>query len=143
LSNSAAVHNLLRLQKLNFVDVPETSICCESYKSLVKKISEVANINCQYQYEGVLTDLRTEILDTVTTYPGSFRSSKILTQICPNITELILYEVNGDLSNLAALKNFKTLEVSSGSYITSNLQVVLNVVGSRFSNLKLHRVIDV
>jgi hypothetical protein len=83
LSNSAAVSDgsvpkLLRLQKLNFVDVSKTSISCESYQVLLKNLPEIASINCQHQYEGVLNNLRTEILDTVTTYRGSFRSNEIL-----------------------------------------------------------------
>jgi hypothetical protein len=148
LSNSAAVcdgsvPHLLRLQKLNFVDVSKTFISCESYQALVKKFPEVANINCQHQNEGVLTDLGTEILDTVITYRGSFRSSEILTQICPNTTELILYEVNDDLSNLAALNNLESLGLFGGNCLTSNLRMDVRDIGRRLSDLHLNRFINV
>jgi hypothetical protein len=79
----ASVPHLLRLRKLKYVNIDNTSISCESYQALLQYLPKIANINCQHQYEGVLNNLGTDILDTVTTYRGSFRSSEILTQICP------------------------------------------------------------
>jgi hypothetical protein len=143
LSNSAAVHNLLRLQKLNFVDVSKTSISCESYQALLKKFPEVANIICQHQYEGVLNNLGTEILDTVTTYRGSFRSTEILTQICPNITELILYEVYDDHSNLASVCNLESFGLFGGNCLSSNLRMSVRDLGRSVSDLHLNRFINV
>jgi hypothetical protein len=139
----ASVPHLLRLRKLKYVNIDNTSISCESYQALLKKLPEIANINCSHPYEGILHNIGTERLDTVTKYRGSFRSTEILTQICPNITHLKLYKVNYDVSNLAALNNLKTLEVIRGNYITSNLQVVLNVAESRLTVLELERVKNV
>jgi hypothetical protein len=147
-SNSTAVTDgsvphLLRLRKLEYLNINNTCISCESYQALLKNLPEIANINCQDQYEGVLDNIGTESLDTVTKYRGSIRNTQILTQICPNITELKLYLVDYDLSNLAALNNLKTLEVYISNYITSNLQVLLNVAGSRLTSLELYRVQNV
>jgi hypothetical protein len=148
LSNSRAVTNisvshLLRLKELHYVNVSKTSIDCALYQVLLIKLPKIENINCQDSHENVLHDIATERLHTITSYRGRIINADILTQKCSNITSLILYQVNDDLSKLTALNSLKSLEVTGGDYETSNLSVFLNGKVRKLRELHLHNVVNV
>jgi hypothetical protein len=148
LSNSRAVNNLcvphlLKLQKLHYVDVSETSITCALYQFLLINLPEIVNIICKDLHEKVLYNIGTESLNTIKHYRGCIINMDILTQKCSNITSLQLHQVNADVSNLTALNCLKSLEITKGNYETSNLQVILNDTGHKLTALGLYRVENV
>lgn len=148
LSNSRAVTNvsvshLLRLKKLQYVNVSKTSISCELYQLLLINLPEIENINCRDQHENVLGSIETESLHTVTNYRGPIINTDNLIQKCSNITSIILYEVNEDVSKLSALNSLKSLDITGGNYETSNLNMFLKDRGLKLCELHLHNVVKV
>jgi hypothetical protein len=148
LSNSRAVTNLcaphlLKLSKLNYVNVSRTSITDVLYQVILINLPEIANIICKDRHENVLYNIGTENLHKIKFYRGPIINIDILTQKCSNITCLILFKVNDDISKMTALNSLTLLEIKKGNYETSNLQSILSSTGHRLMELCLYYVENV
>jgi hypothetical protein len=137
---NASVQHLLRLRKLQFINVDGTRIDNKHYGLLLSELPIIKNINFGLSHEYILPHVAEERLQKIPHVSGFVPNINMLAQRCHNITNLDIETVIGDMSALAALTTLRTVRISHHDYVISNLIAVLTGVGSKLTELTLSLV---
>jgi hypothetical protein len=135
--NSDSIHHLLQLKELQFVYVDRTQIADKYYGLLLSKLPQIRNIKFMPKERNILDYNVVGNLDKISHVSGYVENIEMLTQRCPNITNLDITTIIGDLSSLAVLTSLRTVRISRTDYVTSNVNAVLTGVGRRLTELAL------
>jgi hypothetical protein len=85
----------------------------------------------------VLDHIARERLDTISHVSGYVSNINILTQKCPNITNLTMSWLTEDMTSVTALIALRSLQIAYGDYGMYNLNTVLQGIGHRLTELCL------
>jgi hypothetical protein len=138
-----SVHYMLELKKLTYVYLLGTSITSQSYRLLIAELPLIKNFITFTPSTEILENIQLENLSTIKYFYGCVGNMTLLTEKCPNIIFLTVYNHNEDLSNITALTNLVSLYVVRGNYELFNLSTVLNGIGHRLIELGLYVVDNV
>jgi hypothetical protein len=130
-------HSLVQLRKLQSLELDGTRISTQRYGSLLSELPEIKNIKFRRRLENIVNPLAMENLLTISHVDGHAQNINILTQRCPNITNLNLGKVTVDLAALAALPSLRSLFLANGNYATSHVTAVLIGVRATLTELKM------
>jgi hypothetical protein len=89
--------------------------------------------------EDILDHVAEKDLHKISYVRGPVWNISMLVQRCRYITnfDIQVYAFEVDLSGLAALTTLRTVKISSGHYVTCNLNAALTDIGPRLTNLTL------
>ncbi|XP_023724907.1 uncharacterized protein LOC111874023 [Cryptotermes secundus] len=139
----ASVHYLMTLNKLEHVDVMFTSITTEFYGALLSVLPSINNIVITSLTYNIFEHILKEELYTITQYTGYIRDINVLTQKCPNLSTVVMYDINQNLANMVALNRLDHLQIRKADYESCNLNAVLIGVGHRLCHLYLVHIKNV
>jgi hypothetical protein len=134
---NASVQHLLRLRKLQFINVEGTEIDNKHYGLLLSELPIIKNIKFRLAHENILDYVAEKKLQKISHVSGQVPNIHMLTQRCPNVTNLDIDTTTGDMSALAALTTLRTVEIIWVDYAVYNLNAVLTGIGPRLSDLTL------
>jgi hypothetical protein len=140
---NASVQHLLRLRKLDFLNLTGTQIDNEHYVLLLSQLPQIKNIAFSRIGENILDHVEEENLRKISHVSGHVEDVSLLAQRCRNITNLDIYEISGNLSDLAALPTLRTVRIEGGDYAMSNVSDVLTGTGPRLTDLTLQWMMNV
>jgi hypothetical protein len=133
----------MQLRQLRSVALEHTGVSDEHYGLLLSELPQITDIRFWEPESNILDHITVENVDTISHVSGYVDNISMLTQKCPNITNLDLYTISGDLSHLTALTSLHSLEIAIGHYGTCNLKIVLRGIGHRLTNLSLSKIRNV
>jgi hypothetical protein len=110
---------------------------------LLSELPKITDIRFWKPEIEVLNHITVETLATISHVRGYVKDIDMLTQKCPNITHLEVYNIPGDLSSLTVLTSLHSLEIAKGHYGLSNLNAVLTGIGHRLTSLTLILIVNV
>jgi hypothetical protein len=84
-----------------------------------------------------------EELYTITQYDGFIRDINILIQKCPNLSTVVTYDINENLTSMVALNSLVELQIRKANYESCNLNAVLTGMGHRLCHLNLSYIKNV
>jgi hypothetical protein len=136
----ASVQHLMQLRELVFVHLEDTSCSLESYGSLLSELPRISNIVFWLPYSDLLRHIARERIHTISHVSGNISNINILTQKCPNITNLNMSWLIEDMTSVTALTALRSLQIAHGDYGVNNLNAVLQSIGHRLTELCLTEV---
>jgi hypothetical protein len=136
------VEHLLRLKQLCSLNIADTSISSNGYRTLLLCLPEVQNITWFSPIDTVLGNLAVHF-PSVMNFVGTVSAASILVWKCPNITELELISPTDDISDLAQLRNVSSLSFFQCSYTGIAVGVVIRHLGANLRNLKMQKITDI
>jgi hypothetical protein len=140
---NACVQYLLRLTKLEFLNVDGTQIDKQQYALLLSKLPNIANIRFSREEDSLLDHIAVRNLNKITQVYGSPGDMVILMQKCRYITILDLYTIPRNLLFVIFLTKLRNLEITNADYGASKLNAVVMGVGSRLTELTLSLISNV
>ncbi|PNF28904.1 hypothetical protein B7P43_G01811 [Cryptotermes secundus] len=138
-TNASAKH-LLRLRKLEFLNLSGTGIDKEHYALLLSKLHQIKEIVLRRKEDDILDHVAESNLHKISHVSGEVEDISKLAQRCRNITNLDICLFTKDLSGLAALTTLHTLRLERGNYAKCNLKAVLTDIGHRLKDLTLKHI---
>jgi hypothetical protein len=143
-SNASARH-LLRLRKLEFLDLTRTRIGLEleHYGLLLSELPIIKNIKYWSKYENILDHVAVENLHKISHAVGFVECISMLAQYCRNINNVKIWSDSTSLSGLAALTTLRNVTISWGDYATCKLNDFLTGIGPGLTDLTLYTMINV
>ncbi|PNF26387.1 hypothetical protein B7P43_G17334, partial [Cryptotermes secundus] len=139
---NASVKHLLRLRKLEFLNLSETRIDKENYAFLLSELPQIKEIVFRGNEDDILDHVAEKNLHKISHVSGKVEDISKLAQRCRNITNLdiCLFTLIEAPSGLAALTTLHTLRLARGDYATCNLKAVLTDIGHRLTDLFLEGI---
>jgi hypothetical protein len=132
-----SVQHLMTRSNLEYVNLIFTSINFELYGTFLSESPSINNIVMMSPACDIFGHIPNEKLYTITQYVGYIRNINTLTQKCPNLTTVVLLNINQNLTNMTALKRLVTLQIITGNYDICYLNAVLIGTGHRLIILDL------
>ncbi|XP_021931627.1 uncharacterized protein LOC110835585 isoform X3 [Zootermopsis nevadensis] len=132
--------NLTNLEKLN---ITGTEISERSYALLLSRLPRIQNIHWRGAVEGILRNISVECLPLLTEFSGTVFDPSLLTRKCPGIKNLKVSLQNPNALKLVLLNDIVSLELGNCDYISSNLDILVQVNGSKLKKLHLFMVRNV
>ncbi|PNF23450.1 hypothetical protein B7P43_G08385 [Cryptotermes secundus] len=135
-TNASAKH-LVRLRKLDFLNLSGTRIDKEHYAFLLSELHQMKKIVFRRKEDDILDHVAQKNLHKISHVSGKVEDISKLAQRCRNLTNLDICLFTEDLSGLAALTALHTLRLTEGDYAKYNLNAVLTDIGHRLTDLTL------
>jgi hypothetical protein len=134
------VPHLLRLRKLQFLNLFGTQIDNTHYGLLLSQLPQIADIRFRNTEDDILHHITLDTLNTITNAYGFVTDIGMLVRTCPNIRNLELHLTDRDLSGLITLTQIRDLTISFGDYLICHLNAVLTGIGAQLTELKMRLV---
>jgi hypothetical protein len=138
--NNDCVPHLLRLSKLQFLDITKTEIDILHYGQLLSRLANITDVRFLNKEDDLLSHTALENIDTITHVTNIVNKINVQIQKFPKTQKFILTTSNVDLSGLTAWTELRTLEILRGDYPKINLNPVLMGIGHILTALTLKRV---
>jgi hypothetical protein len=139
LVTNASVQHLLKLRKLQFLNMDETLIDDEHYGLLLTELPQIKDISFRISsHEDILNHVAEKDLHKISHVRGTLWNLSTLTHRCRYIANFFIQVIGTplDLSSLLALTTSRTLKIA-GINVTYNLNAVLTGIGPRLTQLSL------
>jgi hypothetical protein len=134
---NASVQYLMKLKKLEYLNLTYTAVTFQSYGSLLSELPSITNIDIMSRIFPMFSFISKEKLYTITEFKGFIRDIYTLTQTCPYLTTMEVYPLNYDLTILTTLTRLVNLRIKIGNSDSFNLNAVLSGMGQRLNELRL------
>jgi hypothetical protein len=132
----ASVVHLMGLRNLLFVHSDAALFSPAGYGLLLSELPRISNIEFR-TFGNALRHVTKDTLDTITHVDGYVHNFNLLTQKCPNVRKLNVYRLTEDMISVSALTSLRSLLITHGDYVRFNLNVVLQGIGHRLTELSL------
>jgi hypothetical protein len=136
------VEHLLKLRRLRTVNVADTSVSNNSYKTLLFGLPEVQHVVWFDSIDPVLRNL-SEPLHSVRKFVGNISDAKLLVQNCPEVTELVLLSLTKDISVMGELRSVTGLSMLLSNCTVVRFSACISRLGRTLTKLDLYQVVNV
>jgi hypothetical protein len=133
------VEHLLQLRNLISLNVADTSITPNGYREILSSFPQIQDVVWFAQVDPVLRNL-TERLPSVRRFVGNVSDAVLLVHKCPNITQLLLFSLIEDISDLGELRNVAVLSITGCSCTVIRFGDVIRGLGPTLTTLKMDQV---
>jgi hypothetical protein len=137
--DDGCVEHLLQLRNLISLNVASTSISTNGYKAILSSFPQIQDVSWFAQVDPVLRNL-TECLPSVRRFVGNVSDALLLVQKCPNITQLLLFSLTEDISDLGELRNVAVLSIMRCSCTVIRFSDVIRGLGPTLTILIMGQV---
>jgi hypothetical protein len=142
LVDDSCIEHLLKLGQLRNVNVADTSISSNGYRTLLSGLPDVRNVIWFGLIDPVLMNLPA-FLPSVRKFVGKVSDAALLVRNCPNITELRLLSLTEDVSDLGELRSVSDLSMLLTSWTVVRFGTVISRLGQTLTNLEMYQVVNI
>jgi hypothetical protein len=135
------VDHLLQLRQLCSLNVAETSISDNGYRTLLSGLPELRDVIWFHVIDPVLMNLP-QFLPSMRKFTGTISAAELLVGNCPNLTELTLFSLTADVSVLGELRSVTEITMLLTDYIVVGFSTIINRVGQTLTKLDMYEVVN-
>jgi hypothetical protein len=122
--------------------VAGTSISNNGYRTLLSGLPGVKDVIWFGIIDPVLMNL-SAFLPSVSKFSGHFLHAELLVRNCPNLTELTLLSLPGDISDLGELRSVTAITMLLSNYITVRFSTAIRRLGQTLTKLEMYQVVNI